>query len=210
MQKDDDRSKFAPFAAASLALGGAGYFVFRQGKAKEAELKEAKKALQTVGRDTTKRDALVAQNEKLDRQTDSYKFAGVTGMSLALGCALTAVLLVRWRVRKAVGWAFVIPFLAIGYRAVDWLGIEYLVPVAVAAIAVTGWVTLTGPDDRAQREIDAFRRFPSRRHNESPEGSYRQAFVAASKKAAPEKLLAEVPALPAAFARVLPQVGEGR
>jgi hypothetical protein len=207
VQKDDDRSKFAPLAGAALALGGVGYFVFRHGKAKEAELKEAKKALQTVGRDAAKRDALVAQNEKLDKQTDGFKFAGVTGMSLALGCALTAVLIMRWRLRKAVGWAFVIPFLVIGYRAVDWLGIEYLAPAAVVAIALTGWVTLTGPDQRAEREIAAFRRFPSRRHAEN-KGAYRQAFVDAMNE--PEKLLAEVDSLPLDIARVLPTVGEGR
>ncbi len=208
VQKDDDRSKFAPLAAASLVLGGAGYFVFRHGKAKEGELKEAKKALQTVARDPAKRDTLVAQNEKLDKQTDAYKFAGVTGLSLALGFALTAVLLTRWPLRKAVGWAFVIPFLVIGYRAVDWLGIEYLAPVSLIAVMLVGWVTLTGPDERAQREIEAFRKFPVRRHAEVPEGSYRQAFVDA--KRAPERLLAEVTSLPGDLARVLPMIGEGR
>jgi hypothetical protein len=208
VQKDDDRSKSAPLAAASLVLGGAGYFVFRQGKAKEAELKEAKKALQTVARDPAKRDTLVAQNEKLDKQTDAYKLTGVTGLSLALGCLVTAALVTRWPLRKAVGWAFVIPFLIVGYRAVDWLGIEYLAPISVIALALVGWVTLTGPDERAQREIEAFRRFPARRHAEGAEGSYRQAFVAA--KRAPDRLLGEVPSLPGDLARVLPMIGEGR
>jgi len=209
--KQDDRSKFAPLAAAGVVLGAGGYLAFRHGRGKEVELKEAKKALATV-RDKDKRDVLVAQNEQLDKQTDAYKFTGVAGISLGVGIALMAVLVgARVRLRHAAALALALPFTWVGYRAVDYLGIVYLVPFAVVAIALIGWIAM-GTSDKSLREIAEFRRFPTRRELPSEDArqpGYRAAFVDAT-QLEQQKLLAEVTRLPPSLERVLPLIGEGR
>jgi len=154
--------------------------------------------------------SLSAQKQSLDFRS-GVEYSIGTGL-VALGAAtLVAAGLVYFagvKPRRAALLLFP-PFLFVAVYATYMAGVESLAFTGFSAIALLAYVT-SGPNERARKELEAFRNFPARAEvDSSQDKAYRAAYLAVEKSKT-VKLLRTVTSLPPELERLLPLVGEGR
>lgn len=207
---DPDKS-LATVAGAAGAVGIAAGFILRNlaGKA-EQELADV---ISRISKERTREvvQSLSAQKQSLDFRS-GLEFSLGTGL-IALGAAtLVAAGLVHFAGVKPRRAALVLfpAFLFVAVYATYMAGVESLAFTGFSAIALLAYVT-SGPNERARKELEAFRTFPARAEveTESKQEAYRAAYIAVEKSKV-SKLLRTVTSLPPELANLLPLVGEGR
>jgi hypothetical protein len=206
---DPDKS-LATIAGAAGAVGIVAGFILRSmaGKA-EQELTDL---VARIGKERSREamQSLSAQKQSLDFRA-GVEFSLGTGLIALGGATLVAAALVYFmgvRPRRAAALLFP-PFLFVAVYSTYMVGVESLAFTGFSAIALLAYVT-SGPNERARRELDAFRNFPARAEaGDDKAHPYRASYLSVEKGKV-IKLLRTVTSLPPELERMLPLVGEGR